>query len=375
MAVNFDELLRSSRLVVLVGEGGVGKTSTAAAIALDAARRGRRTAVLTVDPAPRLGQALGLDALDATPRTVAVPGADGGSGSLVAMRLDTRRTFDRMVKRFALSEEAADALLENRIYQAVAGSLGGSEHYMTFQRLYELVTEEDYDLVVVDTPPAAHVAELLGTPAKLADLIDTGAPSVLADPARILARTGSRLATATARLIIAVIERVTGLALRRQISEFMKGFEAVLGGLRDRTGEIESMLRSEATAFCLTVRPRPASVAAARAFSTALSDSGVALKAVIINRLTAARGPERSRPRSNRLEGAPEGTSLAVATAEAHMDSLRQAEGRTVARLTEDLASEDGGESPCLAPVLSLEHDVSSLDDLLEIARELTAGN
>jgi anion-transporting ArsA/GET3 family ATPase len=372
--VSVEEVVGASALVVLVGEGGVGKTSTAASIALLAAERGRRVAVLTVDPAPRLGQALGLEHLDATPRQVTVPGASVTGGSLVAMRLDTRRTFDLMVRRFAPSNEVADSLLANRIYQAVAGSLGGSEHYMTFQRLFELVSEDDYDLVVVDTPPAAHVTELLGTPTKLADLIDTGAAGVLADPARILARTGSQLAKATATVVISVVERVTGITLREQVSEFMGNFASVLEGLNDRTKDINALLRSPRTAFCLTVRPHPDCVHSSHRFATALAQAGVELRGVIINRVTPECGPERTQARGERLRDSPPGTLEAVAIAEAQIDALRAIEKRAVARIMDDVVNAHEGSAPCVAKVMSLEHDVASVDDLMTIGRQLIFG-
>jgi len=368
--VRFRQLLEDSRLLVFVGDGGVGKTSTAAAAGLWAASRGRHVAVLTVDPAPRLGDALGLGSLDGVPRPVALPTHASG-GSLAAMRLDTKGTFDRMVETLAPSPHAAQALLANSIYQAVSGSLGGSDHYMTFQRLYELTKGPDYDLLVVDTPPAVHATELLSAPVRLADLIETGAPAILADPARIMARTGSSLAKATAAVILAVLERITGTGLRRQVTDFVSNFESTLTELSSRSEEIGVMLRASDTAFCLTTRPSPRGVAEALAFRDELADKDIDVGSILVNRITRGRGPERARSRRERTAGAPPGTLEAVTAMEAEIDSLRQAETRALERLRGILSDErtrTRRRSASLVSLPSLEHDVATTADLWVLA-------
>jgi arsenite-transporting ATPase len=184
------ELLAGKRLVVLVGQGGVGKTSVSAAIAWARAEAGERVAVLTIDPAPRLGDALGLASIDAEPQRVALPAAV--RGTLTAMRLDTRRTFDRMISQHAPSPETAARLLAHPLYRSIANQLGGTESYMAFQRLHELDAAGGHDCLVVDTPPAVNAAQLLAAPARLTGLLDTGALSVLADPSRVLTRAARR---------------------------------------------------------------------------------------------------------------------------------------------------------------------------------------
>jgi anion-transporting ArsA/GET3 family ATPase len=356
-------LIDGSRLVVLVGEGGVGKTSTAAALALAAAERGRRTAVLTVDPAPRLGDALGLGPIQGEAR--AVPLDASVAGSLEAMRLDAKGTFDRMVERFATDQAAAESLLANPVYRAVSGSLGGSEHYMAFQRLYELYETDDHDLLVVDTPPAANATDLLSAPARLSALLDAGALAILAEPARILARAGSALVRASFALILTVLERVAGDSLQREVAEFVRLFEQLLAGLEDRARAIDALLRAETTAFVLVARPSPDSVATTGAFARSLTRAGIHVDAMVVNRVTPPRPADRSVPRSERLRGAPPGILAAVTAMEHDMDALRLMESEALSRLRQGAAG-----TPILA-VPALETDLGSLDDLRRIGARL----
>lgn len=357
------KLLEERKLIVLVGEGGVGKTSTAAALALAAAESGKRAAVLTVDPAPRLGDALGLDSIQGRPTEVSLP--ESISGSLTAMRLDAKGTFDRMVERFAGEPENVDALLANPIYRAVSGSLGGSEHYMAFQRLFELVEATEHDLLVVDTPPAANAEDLLTAPARLTDLLDTGALSILAEPARILARAGSTLVRASFALVLSVLARLAGSSLERDVADFVRLFEDLLSGLEDRARAIDELLRADTTAFVLVARPRPDSVASTRAFRKSLAKAGIHAEALVINRMTPPRPADRSKGRSERLSGAPAGAASGITAMEREMDQLRLLEAEAVARLRRSASGASVVEVP------QVETDLTCLADLREIGRRL----
>ncbi|HYC57779.1 MAG TPA: ArsA-related P-loop ATPase [Candidatus Binatia bacterium] len=361
-------VLAGKRLIVLVGEGGVGKTSTAAAIGYASARAGERVGVLTVDPAPRLGDALGIRDIDAAPRAVTLP-ADS-EGALVAMRLDSKRTFDRMVERYAPSEQAARTLLQHPIYEAVSGSLGGSEHYMAFQRLYELVEAGEQDVLVVDTPPATNAAELLSAPARLTGLLDTGALSILAEPARILARAGGALARASMSVLLALVERITGDALQKSVGEFVRLFGDILSGLEDRAREIDALLRAPQTAFVLVARPRSQDIARAVRFHDALAEIGIEVAAIVVNRVTPAPPPDRMRPRSERLADAPPAVRGAATVMEREMDALRLIESKAMARLR---AAFQGRKAPAIFALESLDVDVATLDDIGALADRLSA--
>ena len=361
--------LADKRLVVFVGEGGVGKTSTAAAIALARAQAGKRSAVLTIDPAPRLGDALGLDAIDESPRVVDL--GEDCPGRLTAMRLDAERTFDRLVERLAPSPESAATILENPIYRALSGSLGGAEAYMAFQRLYELDADGDYDTLFLDTPPAAHAAELLSAPLRLTALLDSGAAAVLANPAILVARAGTSVARAGLGVILAMLERITGGTLRRQVTEFITHFEDVLEGLSRRAGAVDDMLRAPETLFVQVVRPRMPDVAAAAALRASLAERGLLVGAIVVNRLTPGPAEDRTVARKVRLAGAPPGTLEAVGIIEADLDSLRTAEATAVRELRRGIECVGSGRPPIIAEVASLEHDVNSTDDLAELGRAL----
>lgn len=360
------ELLADKRLIVMVGEGGVGKTSTSAAVALGRARSGRHVAVLTVDPAPRLGDALGISAIDAKPRRVAL-GSDA-LGTLVAMRLDSKGTFDRMVERYAPSPAAAAALLAHPVYQAVSGQLGGTEHYMAFQRLHELVEEHTSDVLVIDTPPAVNAVELLAAPARLTGLLDTGALSILAEPARIVARAGGAIARASLSLLLAAVERVTGDSLQKGVSEFTTLFGDLVGGLEDRAREIDALLRAPETAFVLVVRPRSADVTRALAFRDSLARMGIPLAAVIVNRVTPPPPSDRMKPRSERLADLPPSLRGAVTRMEKDMDALRNLENRALDALRSRL---QGDHSPPLFTLHARDVDIASVADIASLADDL----
>jgi anion-transporting ArsA/GET3 family ATPase len=357
-------VLEGKRLVVLVGDGGVGKTSASAAVAYGRAVAGDRVGVLTIDPAPRLGDALGLGGIDAEPRSVPLP--LGTRGCLAAMRLDSRRTFDRMVERHAASAEAAEALLAHPLYRAVAGGLGGAENYMAFQRLHELVEAQTFRSLVVDTPPAIHAADLLAAPARLNDLLDTGALSILAEPARIVSRAGGRLARAAFGVLLAALERVTGSALQSTVADFADRFGQLLGGLEGRARAIDSMLHGPGTAFVLVTRPREPDVRSALALREELAGLGLPVDAVLVNRVTAPR--TEATPASRSLADLPAPLRAAVVSMESDLDALREVEAAALARLREGLGTDD---PPPVLTTRDRDQDVSSLGDIAELATEL----
>ncbi len=359
-------LLGGARLVVLVGEGGVGKTSVSAAIAYGRACEGASVGVLTVDPAPRLGDALGVVSIDADPKPVALP--PGAAGSLIAMRLDSKRTFDQMVERHSSSPAAADALLAHPIYRAVSGQLGGTENYMAFQRLHELVEQRGHDCLVVDTPPAANATDLLAAPARLAGLLDTGALGLLAEPARLIARAGGRIASTTLSVVLAAVERVTGESLRSEVAEFTALFSELIGGLEDRARRIDALLRATDTAFVLVTRPREHDVAAALAFRDSLARMGIRIAAVVVNRVTTP-AEAQSEAVATRLAGLPERLRGAVLQMEADVDALRSLEAHALARLRGGLCA-DG--DPPLFELAARDVDIASLDDIASLAAEMS---
>ncbi|HEY2773803.1 MAG TPA: ArsA-related P-loop ATPase [Candidatus Binatia bacterium] len=364
------DALAGKRLVVLVGEGGVGKTSMSAAIAWARATAGERVAVLTVDPAPRLGDALGVPAFDAEPSTVALPSA---GGSLVAMRLDVKHTFDRMVLRHAPSPAAAQALLDHPIYRAIAGQLGGTDSYMALQRLHEITDEARHDCLVLDTPPAANARELLAAPERLAGLLDTGALSILAEPARIVARAGGTVARATFSLLLAAVERVTGTSLQRDVGDFVRLFEGLVGGLEGRARDIDALLRAPQTAFVLVTRPRIADIETALHLRRDLEDAGIGLAAIVVNRATPARQDASPRPRAGRAKRhspLPPRLAAAARQMESEVAALRDADAAAIAALRDQCRLPG---NPCVFVIPASESDVVSIAGVAMLAARLGA--
>jgi anion-transporting ArsA/GET3 family ATPase len=366
--------LRGRRLAFFVGEGGVGKTSCAAGLALALAAEGKRVAVLTIDPAPRLGDALGLPSIDADWREVAHPAVAGAGGRLLASRLDTKTVFDRLVSRFAPSPAVAGRILQSPIYATVSGQLSGADSYMAFQQLHELLAKGEHDILVVDTPPAQHADEILGAPKRLAKLIETGATAVVADPALAIARAGSRVAGFTVSLLLKALERVTGSRLRADLADFASSFQGVLDTLTRRASEVTETLRSDETVVIEVVRPDAHSMVAAKTLRRSLAAADLRVTFTVVNRMTPPPSAGFARPESDALAPAPpSGTEEAAGAIRAAMQAIREQESRAVGALQESLERETGaGQS--LLKVDAVEREIESPDMLLELGRRILDG-
>lgn len=294
--VGIDALL-DRRLILCVGCGGVGKTTIASALAVAAAGRGRRTVVLTVDPARRLKSALGLETLDHEIHSVPL----GGGHSLDAMMLDTKRMFDALVERFAGSPEAAARILANRLYREISNELAGSAEYMAMEKLHELATEHSYETIVLDTPPSAHVRDLLAAPNRLLTLLASRAVRILQAPASLLNDAPSRTARLALATLLKALERWSGLPLLRDLAEFVSSFEHMLDGFARRAREIEALVRAPETAFVLVTTPAEETARTARAFCEELRALGCAPSGIIANQIFAVPPIEPPRAARDRL--------------------------------------------------------------------------
>ena len=357
-------IVERARLVVLVGEGGVGKTSCAAALALAAASRGRRVAVLTVDPAPRLGDALGLTDIGPQPTRVELGDRAAAGGSLTAMRLDGARTFDALVERLSPDAETAARLLANPIYRAVSDNLGGTEHYMAFQRLHELVGDDAYDLVVLDTPPADNARDLLSAPVRLAELVETGAPALVAEPARIVGRAGSAAARAGLTVLMAVLRALLGGRLEKQVSEFAALIDGVLRILEERASEVAAMLAGPDAAFVQVLRAAPADVARAADLHGELAAAGIAVRCSVVNRTTPD-ADDRDRPVEQRLAAANDEVRRRVAELEADFDRRRRRERQAIDAFRATVPTRAGANSGTpIVVVPARDAAIDRMDDL-----------
>ncbi len=288
-------LLRERRIVVCVGAGGVGKTTLAAAIALGAARSGRRALVLTIDPARRLADALGIDALgnqpQAIPRDVLTRLGVPPGGELWALMLDMKRTFDDLVERFSESPEARDRILQNRIYQNVSDALAGSAEYSAMEKVFELAESGGFDRLIVDTPPSQHALDFLDAPQRLLEFLDSAIVQLLLHPAFAAGRFGFRVFQRGAHRVVQIIEKISGVSFLEDVSEFLMAFEGMSEGFRQRARRVNALLVGSETGFVLAAGPAAESVVHAEAFLERLETSGVPLAGVILNRARVWPGP------------------------------------------------------------------------------------
>lgn len=284
-------LARDRRIVVCVGTGGVGKTTVAAALALAAARQGRRTLVLTIDPARRLADALGIRELGNEPRRVAARDAEPDL-ELYAMMLDPKRTFDGLIARFAPDRVARQQILDNPIYQHVSGALAGSGEYAAMEKVLEMSESGQFDLVVVDTPPAQHVLEFLDAPRRLVEFLDSRLVKLLVHPAMAAGRFSVRLFQRPIQLVLQLLERVTGVGFLEDLSAFLMAIDDLSDGFKERADRIQRMLLGSDTGYVLVAGPSRESSQHAQLFLEHLDEIGASLHGVVINRMHLWPGPE-----------------------------------------------------------------------------------
>ncbi len=342
------ELVADVRMIVCAGTGGVGKTTTAAALALGAAQQGRAAIVVTVDPARRLAQALGLGTLGNEPTLVAGAGAHGGT--LHAAMLDPRATFDAMITRCAHDTSQRDRILANRFYQNIAGNLAGTHEYMAMEKLHDLASTGVYDLIVVDTPPTRDALAFLDAPRLFARLLDNWLYKLLVTPGRGLART----AAAGAHTVARQLTRVVGAAIIDDTIAFFRSLDGIEEGFRTRADDVYRTLQSPDSAFVLVVSPRPDTLAEASVFADALAKANMAVRAIVVNRVTPSFGDAV----------APTSRS-GPAQALADFRALAAREDQEIVRFAATLPGAVVTRVPMLA------HDIHDLDGLATIAKLL----
>ena len=284
-----ESALLRPRVTVCVGCGGVGKTTIAAALGIEAARRGRRALVLTIDPARRLADALGVEALgnrpQQIPREVLARLGVSGDGSLSAMMLDMKRTFDDLVERLAESEQARERILRNPIYQHASDALAGSVEYSAMEKVFELWEGGEHDLIVVDTPPAQHALDFLEAPQRLLEFLDSRIVQMLVHPAFAAGRVGFRLFHSAARRALQIMERISGIGFLEDISEFLLAFEGMSAGFRERAARVRGLLLGPQATFVLIAGPGSESVRQAAGLRHHLEGFGVRLAGTLVNRV------------------------------------------------------------------------------------------
>jgi anion-transporting ArsA/GET3 family ATPase len=278
------------RIIVCCGAGGVGKTTTAAALGLWAAERhGRRTVVLTIDPARRLAQSLGLTALDNTPRQV--KGVDTDSGDLHAMMLDMKRTFDEVVLAHTDARKAEE-IFANPFYQAMSSTFSGTQEYMAMEKLGQLRARDEWDLIIVDTPPSRSALDFLDAPARLSRFLDGRMIRMLLAPARAGGRSVFKLASASFGVFSRAVTKVLGTQLLTDLSTFVAALDSMFGGFRERAERTYRILQNQETAFLVVAAPEPDAIREAAYFADRLAHDRMPLTGLVLNRVTRVAAPE-----------------------------------------------------------------------------------
>jgi anion-transporting ArsA/GET3 family ATPase len=330
---------RRTRIIVCCGSGGVGKTTVAAALGLRAAERGRRVVVLTVDPARRLAQSMGLSALDNTPRPVPMTGkasprqrpedsahnAAPAGGSLHAMMLDMKRTFDEIVEAHADPDRAAQ-ILANPFYQSLSSGFSGTQEYMAMEKLGQLRRADEWDLIVVDTPPSRSALDFLDAPQRLGRFLDGRLLRLLTAPAKLGGRAYLRVLNVGFGVVTGVLTKILGAQVLKDAQTFVTALDTMFGGFRERADYTYRLLRAPGTAFLVIAAPEPDALREASYFVERLAVEGMPLAGLILNRvhrspaarLSAVRSlaaAESLQPNGDRRGDEPQATSARAAQA------------------------------------------------------------
>lgn len=293
MNERLDRVLGRARVVVCVGQGGVGKTSTSAAIAMQGAHAGRRSLVLTIDPARRLANALGLPEIGNDERPVGEDafrsvGLEPPRGRMTAMMLDVKRTWDDVIRRYHPDPARRDKLLANHLYEALSTALAGSQEYMAMEKLYELSHRKDdrLELIVLDTPPATNAFDFLDAPNRMLDAIDNDATRWLLEPYTATGRITHKLFDAGSSFFIRTIARFTGTELIEGLAELLSSFQGMFEGFRERAKAVRAILESPDTTFLVIGTPREPASTEAQAFRARLVERKIDVGAMVLNRAT-----------------------------------------------------------------------------------------
>lgn len=363
----------------MVGSGGVGKTTTTAALGLAAALRGKKVLCLTIDPARRLANSLGLKRMTTDAQTVDPQRfLDAGleiSGSLTVMMLDTKSTFDELVHRHASSPQARDRILNNRLYQYVSTSLAGTHEYMAMEKLHAVKSDDLYDLIFLDTPPTTNALDFLDAPQRLVDALDSAAMRWFIEAFQESGKLSFNILAKSAAIVLKGIGKLTGGDFLEQVAQFVTELNDLFGGFKERAQEVARSLRASDVAYVLVTSPSPMAIQEILFFSERLEEQGMPRDAIVVNRLHTAVSSDKTDPSQIREaihnlnlsleEDAPDRLVTALE------DEQRQAllDRSHLHRLDEAL--ERSSSRPVRVDIPALPYDVHDISTLAEVARVL----
>lgn len=347
-------LLEQQTVIVCVGAGGVGKTTTAAALALEAAQRGRRVCVVTIDPARRLSDAMGFDpdrAIGNEPQQIDIK----AKGELWAVMLDTSTTFDGLIRTYAPSEEQAQNILTNAFFRNIADSMSGAHEYMAMEKLYELHNDDRFDLVVVDTPPTSNAIDFLEAPDRITQFLDHRLYKILVTPNGGLAR----VVNFAAQGFLRTVARIVSASVVDDAIEFFAAFDGMEEGFRGRAVAVHDLLIAEDTTFVLVTVPRNDTVDDAAAFIETLAEADISVDAIVVNRVHPSFG-------SDRLGALGDGPFTPFITVLHDSQTVAAGQDTVLATLTNELPA------GAVVKIPFLDTDVHDLDGLASLAQWLT---
>ena len=369
--MNVAELLEGKRVCVCAGSGGVGKTTTSAVVALGMAARGAKVAVVTIDPAQRLADALGLEQLENEPSLVEPARLSGAgleiTGELWAMMLDPKRTFDELIDRVAPTPERAREIKDNRVYRELSTAVSGSQEFTAVAKLYELASERDFDLLVLDTPPSRNALDFLEAPRRLTSFLEGRALKAFIRPTGV----GMRVLGFGVAPLLGALRRVTGIDLIADLTAFFGLLGDMTGDFSARAKQVEALLRSPQTAFLLVTSAQTEPLDEAIWFRRTLQNSGLPFAGVVVNRFHHDLGADTAERELSALLASDLGAELAARVVANFADYhvLADRDARNVARLRRELADEP------LLLVPQLDGDVHDVAGLVRIHRYLFASD
>jgi anion-transporting ArsA/GET3 family ATPase len=367
--VSVARLLEDKGIAICAGAGGVGKTTTAAAIALGMAQRGLKVGVVTIDPARRLANSLGLPELGNEERRVDVD----CEGELWAMMLDAKRTFDELIEKHAPDERTRDAVLSNRIYQELSAAVAGSQEYMAMEKLYELHQEARYDLLVLDTPPTRHALDFIDAPERMSRFIEGKSLQFFLKPGRL----GMRVLGRSGKVLFSALKRITGIDLLQDLSEFFQSFGDMAQGFSERAQRVNQLLSDRRTTFLLVTAPERDPIDEAVFFWRRLKEAKLPFGGVVVNKVhpdyagmddSAAGDKDELRAELERsFDGTPGAADLAMRVAEnfERYQMLAERDRQNMSVLTNRLSDE------CVLEVPYFDEDVHDIAGLAMINRYL----
>ena len=372
--LDLSALVGTARVIVCCGSGGVGKTTSAAALGVLAAKQGRRVQVMTIDPALRLAQAMGLETLTNDPQRVPLE----ADGELSALMLDSKRTFDRLVENYAPNDRAREAIFANNYYQQISSSFGGSRELVAMERVLEAVNAGSHDLLVVDTPPSHHALDFLEAPRRIVNLLEGSLTRALVRPYGLAARAQFNFFRQSSTAALKFMERLTGVEMLADLSDFLLAFSSMFEGFKERSHQVQTLMKQPSTSFLLVCAPEPGSLRQVNQFAERLSAEGMTIAGVLANRVS----PEPGWQGGNEVTFSPADAALVDARSDPTFSS--QALSHRLCQALEAAAALHASDMLALREVaqgqLSLhtvprfDHDLHSMADLEAFAGQLVLG-